>query len=422
MDKECYPENYESIVGEIRNLKKECGEAYLNAIHILHGPGGEEKARPLFSEIAAKFPDTAEGKNALRFLQGRIEKLPQEFGAALMGNKLRLTFDGNALDYFHIWIFNAFLTIVTLGVYSPWAKVQEKQYLFSCISLDKTPLQYHGKAGTILQGRLFACVFLLTFFFLVKFHPPGLPFLYLVGLVAAPLVFVRSIATAVTSLSYKKMKFQFHGTMGKASCILLGWGVIPCLMIGFIFNWWQQLWAGGMIVLFLLLIFPIWLKEIEKYIFTNISMGSVCMKFETTGGEFFRICYMGVVIAFINGLLFSYALASVVQVESEAGRQFFGNLISCLSYLGYLLAIVYIKVNITNAIWNKLKLGSLSFTSSLSTWEMYVIYMTNVLAIVCSCGILIPWAEIRTLRYRIEHTIVHCLDSSSEIKEEKLLW
>ena len=39
---------------------------------------------------------------------------------------LQLQFNGKGFEYFKIWIVNIFLTIVTLGIYSAWAKVRNK--------------------------------------------------------------------------------------------------------------------------------------------------------------------------------------------------------------------------------------------------------------------------------------------------------
>ena len=37
-------------------------------------------------------------------------------------------FTGTAREYFGIWIVNILLTIVTLGIYSAWAKVRRMRY------------------------------------------------------------------------------------------------------------------------------------------------------------------------------------------------------------------------------------------------------------------------------------------------------
>ncbi len=39
-------------------------------------------------------------------------------------------FHGNASEYFGIWIVNILLTIITLSLYAPWAKVRRLRYFY----------------------------------------------------------------------------------------------------------------------------------------------------------------------------------------------------------------------------------------------------------------------------------------------------
>ncbi len=41
-----------------------------------------------------------------------------------------MSFTGTGADYFRIWIVNLALTVVTLGVFSAWAKVRRLQYFY----------------------------------------------------------------------------------------------------------------------------------------------------------------------------------------------------------------------------------------------------------------------------------------------------
>ena len=47
-------------------------------------------------------------------------------------------FHGQAGEYFRIWIVNLSLTILTLGVYSAWAKVCTKRYYYGSIYVDES--------------------------------------------------------------------------------------------------------------------------------------------------------------------------------------------------------------------------------------------------------------------------------------------
>ena len=47
--------------------------------------------------------------------------------------ELPFEFRGDGAEYFKIWIVNILLTIVTLGIYSAWAKVRNNRYFYSCL-------------------------------------------------------------------------------------------------------------------------------------------------------------------------------------------------------------------------------------------------------------------------------------------------
>ena len=51
-------------------------------------------------------------------------------------------FKGTASQYFGIWIVNLLLTIITLGIYTPWAKVRTKRYFYGNTLLDGSPFDY----------------------------------------------------------------------------------------------------------------------------------------------------------------------------------------------------------------------------------------------------------------------------------------
>ena len=42
-----------------------------------------------------------------------------------------INFDGKAMEYFGIWIANIVLNVVTLGIFSAWAKVRKLRYFYN---------------------------------------------------------------------------------------------------------------------------------------------------------------------------------------------------------------------------------------------------------------------------------------------------
>jgi hypothetical protein len=57
-------------------------------------------------------------------------RLPPRAARAVAAIERPFEFRGEAREYFRIWIVNLALGIVTLGVYSAWAKVRSERYFY----------------------------------------------------------------------------------------------------------------------------------------------------------------------------------------------------------------------------------------------------------------------------------------------------
>ena len=84
---------------------------------------------------------------------------------------LPFEFRGNGGEYFRIWIVNLLLTIVTLGIYSAWAKVRRLRYFYGNTYLDGHSFEFHGRPLAILKGRLIVFAAYLVFAFSAQLKP-----------------------------------------------------------------------------------------------------------------------------------------------------------------------------------------------------------------------------------------------------------
>jgi uncharacterized membrane protein YjgN (DUF898 family) len=69
-----------------------------------------------------------------------------------------LSFHGSGREYFRIWIVNLLLSIVTLGIYSAWAKVRRLNYFYRNTRLAGASFDYHASPIAILKGRIAAAL------------------------------------------------------------------------------------------------------------------------------------------------------------------------------------------------------------------------------------------------------------------------
>src|SRR6478735_8819447 len=90
-------------------------------------------------------------------------------GAAAVRHQLR--FEGSGGEYFKIWIVNLALSIVTLGIFSAWAKVRSKRYFYGNTYIGEHGFDYHGSPLRILVGRIIALAILLGYSATIHFAP-----------------------------------------------------------------------------------------------------------------------------------------------------------------------------------------------------------------------------------------------------------
>jgi uncharacterized membrane protein YjgN (DUF898 family) len=65
-----------------------------------------------------------------------------------------LVFSGSGSEYFRIWIVNLLLTLVTLGLYYPWAKLRKLRYFYGNTALAGHAFDFHGNPWRMLRGYL----------------------------------------------------------------------------------------------------------------------------------------------------------------------------------------------------------------------------------------------------------------------------
>lgn len=126
------------------------------------------------------------------------------------------SFTGTGSEYFRIWIVNLFLTIITLGIYSAWAKVRRLQYFSRNTWLSGSSFDYHGTPMAILKGRLLAVGMFAAYKITIEIEPLlGLVIALLIAAVM-PLLLVKSFRFRLSNMSYRGLRFGFFGSIKEA--------------------------------------------------------------------------------------------------------------------------------------------------------------------------------------------------------------
>ena len=324
---------------------------------------------------------------------------PAEEGTPAL--EIPVEFRGSVREYFRIWIVNLCLTLLTLGVFSAWAKVRKKRYFYSAITIDKTPFQYLAEPLPILKGRIVAVVLFAVYWFSSSFYLPALPWVLGAGMIIAPWVLSRSAAFNARYSAYRNMTFRFRGNYLGAAQTLYWLGLVPVLVLGTMFQWWGHWQAAGFAFLVFYFAFPWWMSRLKGYMVRYLSYGGGNGRYSARGGQFFRVYFIAGLIVILGGVVTSLLIFKGIP---DAMRSQWSMLLASVPvYLGYVLAYAYIQANISNLVWNNTQLGPLGFRSTLTGGGMAKLYLTNALGILGSLGLLIPWAAMRTLKYRADN-------------------
>jgi uncharacterized membrane protein YjgN (DUF898 family) len=320
-----------------------------------------------------------------------------------LAKRLKLEFNGSSIEYFRIWAVNLCLTLLTLGIFSAWAKVRKKRYFYSHTLLDGTPFQYLGQPLPILKGRLVAVSLFAVYYISTHFLTTALPYVLAIGGLLAPWVIVRSSAFNARYSAYRNMTFRFDGNYRQAAQITCAWGLVPLFIAGMIFHWWKASWLQTSLLVLACLLYPCWIGRLTRFVVGHTEYGDRKGALTATGWQFFKI-YLWAAAIFVLVIMLG---AAGVGVKSKV-------LLMLPIYAGYLLSYAYLKAGTGNLVWSRTAIGPLRFTSTLCGWALATYYLTNGLAIAASCGLLTPWAVMRTMRYRADNLHVFLAGELSE--------
>jgi uncharacterized membrane protein YjgN (DUF898 family) len=227
--------------------------------------------------------------------------------------------------------------------------------------------------------------------------------------------------------SYRNIKFTFHKNFKRAYTIfflplLL---VLPYLMlIAFFQNSFQAdaasksepspfIFLLGVLPLLIAALFPLWQYLIIKFKASHAHFGKADFSFHGTASNLYGIYFGAFVIVLLAGLLFAVTIGglgtffSAAQQGPPDARAAFIPLLGGILFIPlYLWMFAYIYTKKINFIFGNLGIAQHRVQSQLKVGYMVYLYVTNTLAMAVSLGLLMPWAKIRTARYRAQMTSV----------------
>ena len=196
----------------------------------------------------------------------------------------KVQFSGKGAEFFGIWIVNILLSVITLGIYSAWAKVRTYRYFYGHTRIDGHSFDYLATPIQILKGRILAVIVFLVYTFTTSFLP-------IVGLIFAlgfiflmPWIINQGLRFNMRMTRHRNVRFAFKGSYGQA---FINFILLP---------------VASIFTLYLLM--PYVLKRIDSYIHSNISYGDKPLTVNLKGETYYLTALICFVISSITMVIF----------------------------------------------------------------------------------------------------------------------
>ncbi len=291
-----------------------------------------------------------------------------------------LRFEGSTGEYFKIWIVNVALTVVTLGIFSAWAKVRSKRYLYGNTYIGDHAFDYHAPPLRILLGRAIALALLVGYSLSVFMAPLTVALWYVLFIAAFPWLVRSSLRFAARNTSYRNIRFDFHGAY---------WGALKAFIL------WPMLAVAT-----ILIALPFSRRARDYYNINNHSFGPSAFRADIPIGELYE-CYLQSLLALVVGAIVLAVLAIAILDIMPVPKSAASVIITYIA-LGVSISVfpVFVGALTFNVALNHMQLGDdFRFESRLSAFYMGWIALSNLAAIVFTLGLLYPWARVRRTRY-----------------------
>jgi len=344
-------------------------------------------------------------------------------------HRLPLSFVGSGSEYFRIWIVNLLLTLVTLGLYYPFAKVRRLRYFHGATEVGGHPLSFHADPWKMLRGYLLVVVLFAAYGVAGQFSPVAGLVAFCIIAALWPALWHSSLRFRLANTGWRGLRLHFTGSRGGAyralapgfalalvlvagTALLPAEGVEPgtpaqALGPGF--------WLVGLLPLLMALATPALLWLMRRYQQGHLALGAEETRFEVGMGRFYglglRVLGLTMLAAFVAGLL-AALLAFGSGMGGNAGGA--GEPPSVANLLFMLVPVLVVFVvfqaaigpyfisRLQNLVWNGTRSAHLRFESALRFRALAALTLRNWLLIVITLGLYFPFAAIATARLRLQ--------------------
>jgi len=271
----------------------------------------------------------------------------------------KLSFHGNGQKLFALQIVNILLTVVTLGVYYPWARASYMRYTMSETEFAGNRFAFHGTGFELFKGMILGLIVLGfgygMFFYLSTAHHPFIGsflfFFYILLLV--PFAIHSSMRYRASRTTWRGIHFGYRGDLKELMNLSVRGVFLSIITLGIYGAWYSM--------------------ELRSYVLGHVRLGSVSVRYEGKGGKYLTMNFLGYLLSIVTvGVYFFWWVKDLFN---------------------YYIDNILLEQN-----------GKEVRLKSTATGEgFFKLLVLNLLIVVFTLGLGTPWAVVRTLNYVLDN-------------------
>ncbi|NBR02436.1 MAG: DUF898 domain-containing protein [Alphaproteobacteria bacterium] len=315
-----------------------------------------------------------------------------------------LEFSGTAREFFGIQFVNILLILLTVGIWTPWARVRKRRFFHNNTRILGDGFDYLATGLDLFKGWSVVTLILIGFYALPVLGVPFLQEGFSLALVAVyPWAINRSMRFNARNLAWRDVRFDFSGSYFGSAWYLFLLPLIGLLSLG--------------------ILLPLASRGMREYVARNYRFGTA--RFSGKGqlahyyGAGLRALLLSVLLI---GLVAGLTILAVFAIDGslvadpptiDGLAYILGDgigaaiiyLVPVLLFLIFLLVGGYYRALTRNIMVNALRLqGGVRFRSRVSGPGLAWIAVSNLVLCVVTLGLLVPWAQVRQYRYLTRNT------------------
>lgn len=342
---------------------------------------------------------------------GKIPRLPNG-----VVTSWPLRFQGSETEYARLWAVNLLWTLLSLGLYLPWARVRSQRYLMRHTKVAGHVLDYHEPAAKLLPRYLMGLGLLLgvTGAWAGGSTLAGMLALSL-ALAVWPLFVFMSLSHRMAHISWAHRRLAFDA--GREDVYRAMWRPLVggaavawlCMAATILRN------PGGWIAWGLAV--SLWLFAMPAFVWTwylfrqrHLRLGPMHLLWKASRAAvammFLRITVWAALTSIFSLGVMAMAVAGVLVMRGRLSLSVQSGLLLMATLAVCAAVQPYAQARLQNLVWNKSGNRYLRFRSKLPIADYVALKCKHALLLVVTLGLYWPWAVIAARRMRTQSLTV----------------